>query len=194
MHSLIPQGLAGTNDPHNREAIWLHGYSTAKPLYVMYSRLNHARQQALQQFAPFRSTLLRANKLDPHTILIAKPPLVSILTNYGSRAPPRVYYLPAAATTFAPRMAVIDVLTGQVFATDPMGGLAVTVISGEPRVFLPLGVWEGRKSVVWQVAQVEQQLRPAIGSPKRKTGGASTPGHSRGSSRSSMFSWFRGSK
>ena len=34
---------------------------------------------------------------------------------------------------------VIDVLSRQIFSTDPLGGLSVPILAGEPRVFLPLG-------------------------------------------------------
>jgi alpha-amylase len=184
---LTRQGLTGGADPMNREAIWLHGYTTTKPLYQMFKRLNHARRRALT-FSPFLSTHLKWHKYDTHTVVLSKPPLVSVLTNFGSSAPPRVYYLPSASTTYAPHMPVIDVLTGQVFATDPTGGLAVTIMSGEPRVFLPLGIWEGRKQGIWQNVQLESHNRPHIAGPSRKKSSASLT-HSRGSSKSSVFSW-----
>ncbi|KLT46106.1 alpha-amylase [Cutaneotrichosporon oleaginosum] len=183
-------GLSGGADPFNREAIWKHGFSSSRPMYHVFARLNHARRRAIA-FPPFLTSLMRHHKLDAHTAVFAKPPLVTILTNTGAASPVRVYYLPSALTTFAPRMAVVDALTGQVFATDPQGGLSVPIVSGEPRVFLPLGTWEGRQ-VAWQLsANAEREReRAAI---KHQNGGAS-PAHSRGSSLSSMFSWFRGSK
>lgn len=132
----------------NREAIWLHGYRTTTPYYYMFQRLNLARRRA-QAVAGYRARMAWY-KCDAHTAMIAKPPMVSVLTNHGASAPPRVYYLSPASTTYGANMPVIDVLTGQIFATDPAGGLAVTIISGEPRVFLPLPVFEGRKQPVWQ--------------------------------------------
>lgn len=41
-------------------------------------------------------------------------------------------------------MAVIDVLTGHVYATDPKGALTVVIVAGEPRVFLPLAVYRSQ--------------------------------------------------
>ncbi|BEI88484.1 uncharacterized protein CcaverHIS019_0112020 [Cutaneotrichosporon cavernicola] len=143
-------GLSGGADPDNREAIWNHGFSISKQMYHVFARLNHARRRATA-FPPFLTSLLWHHKLDAHTAVIAKPPLVSIFTNTGSTARVRVYYLPAMLTTYAPSMAVVDALSGQIFATDPQGGLSVPIVSGEPRVFLPLGTWEGRK-VAWQHA------------------------------------------
>lgn len=176
----------------NREAIWLHGYTTTKPLYHMFKRLNHARRRALA-FPSYLTTHLKWHKYDSHTVVLAKPPMVTILTNFGSASPPRVYYLSTATTSYAPHMPVIDVLTGQVFATDPTGGLAVTVLSGEPRVFLPFGVWEGRKQPVWQNLHIESRPPIAAPGPSRKKSSASLT-HSRTSSRSSVFSWLNWGK
>lgn len=186
------QGLNGGADPLNREAIWRYGFSTSKGMYHVYARLNHARRRAMA-FAPFVSTLLRHHKLDHHSVVIAKAPMVSILTNIGSAAPVKAYYLPSAVTSYAARMAVIDALTGQIFATDPQGGLSVPIVAGEPRVFLPMGLWEGRQGG-WQ-ATVPQAIQEGVKTPlKHKSSYGSSPSHSRGSSLSSMFSWFRGSK
>lgn len=172
----------------NREAMWLHGFSTDSPLYQAFKRLNHARRRAMAHDS-FLSTHLKWHKYDSHTVVISKPPLVSILTNAGASSPPKVYYLPSAATTYAPHMPVVEVLTGQIFATDPNGGLAVTILSGEPRVFLPLGILEGRRQYNWQNLLIE---KPRLNS--KKSGTLSSPGHSRGSSRSSIFSftWLTG--
>lgn len=171
--------------------MWLYGFPTSKPMYHTFARMNHARRRA-RAYPPFLSTLVTPHNLDTHSVLLSKPPLATVLTNVGSRSTPLVYYLPSSATQYAPRMAVIDVLTGQIFATDPSGGLAVTLVAGEPRSFLPLGIWEGRPQVVWQAVQQHH----GISSPGRKKAstGSSTPGHSRGSSLSSMFGWLRGSK
>lgn len=121
--------------------------------------------------------------------------MVSIVTNVGSAAPVRVYYLPSAVTTYAPRMAVVDALSGQIFGTDPQGGLSVPIVSGEPRVFLPMAIWEGRQAA-WQ-ASTSLGIQDRSSTPLKKKSSYSSqmsPTHSRGSSLSSMFSWFRGSK
>jgi alpha-amylase len=41
-------------------------------------------------------------------------------------------------------MPVIDILSGQVCATDPKGSLTVAIVAGEPRVFLPLAVYRSQ--------------------------------------------------
>ncbi|TXT15561.1 hypothetical protein VHUM_00064 [Vanrija humicola] len=185
-------GLRGGSDPFNREAIWLFGYAPNKPMYLVFQRLNLARRQAMGT-GGFH-TLLKHHKLDPKTAVLVKGPMVSILTNSGSLVLPRVYYLPSAITGYAPKMPVVDVLTGQIFATDPSGGLAATIVAGEPRVYLPFSVFEGRKEVQWQMSAADRVAAAQPLGHKRAGSIASGKTHSRQSSRgSTMFGWLRGS-
>lgn len=182
------QGLSGGDDPHNREALWL---SAPTSMYRTFGRINHARRRAVT-VPGYLTTLLRHHRLDMHTAALVKPPLVSVLTNTGAGAAPRAYYLPGAFTTYAPLIPVVDVLTGTILATDPGGGIAVPIVNGEPRVLMPLSVWEGR-GAAWQ--STREPISPAVASPQRRKGPrSSNGGHSRGSSKSSVFSWLRGSK
>ncbi|KAL7418971.1 hypothetical protein Q5752_006655 [Cryptotrichosporon argae] len=136
-------GMVGGEDPHNREAMWTFGFSdpSVAPLYPFFTALNRARRHALAHL-PYLSTPLAASRLDNHTTALSKPPLVSVLTNAGSAAPAAVHYLPVSQTAYRPRMAVIDVLSGELTATDPQGGLSVVVVAGQPRVYIPLAVWD----------------------------------------------------
>lgn len=163
-------------------------------MYLVFQRLNLARRRAMET-SGFHS-LLKHHKLDPKTAVLVKGPMVSMLTNSGSLVLPRVYYLPSAITGYAPKMPVVDVLTGQIFATDPSGGLAATIVAGEPRVFLPFSVFEGRKEVQWQMSAADRiAAAPAIGHGHKRGAGSISSGktHSRTSSKgSSMFGWLRG--
>ncbi|RXK37283.1 hypothetical protein M231_05425 [Tremella mesenterica] len=152
-------GLRGGHDPHNREAIWLHGYETTSPLYSTFLTLNTARRKAIQH-PPFLSTLIRTLILNNHTISISKPPLLTILTNSGSLSPTFVVHVPSMLTSYKPLLPVIDVISGQIFSTDPRGGLSVPLLNGEPRVFLPLNIHlgDGVKAELWKSTnKVEQQ-------------------------------------
>lgn len=169
----------------NREAIWLHGYAPTR-MYTAFTRLNHARRMARQ--APTFGALLRHHKLDAHTAALVKAPLVTVLTNVGIVSPPMVYYLPQTMTTFSPRMPVVDTLTGQIYATDPSGGLAVTIVTGEPRVFLPLMIWEGKQGP-WQTIPQRPPQQAAIQSAGKKKE-SSSGSHSRSSSWGTKMSWF----
>lgn len=156
----------------------------------MYARLNHARKRAAA-YPPYLNTLLKFLKFDTHSVAISKAPMLSVLTNFGANSPPKAYYIPK--TGYAPLIPVIDVLTGQVSATDPHGGLSVVLLSGEPRVFLPLSIWEGRNSV-WQAVQsVKSGVNQA--SPARQHSVPRQPeAHGKSSSFGSVFGWLRGSK
>lgn len=155
----------------------------------MYARLNHARKRA-SAHPPFLNTLLKFMKFDTHSVAISKAPMLSVLTNFGASSSPRAYYI--ARSGYAPLVPVIDVLTGQIFATDPHGGLSVVVLSGEPRVFLPLSIWEGKNSA-WQAVQNAKGVTQS--SPSRQHSVPHQPeSHSKSSSFGSMFGWLRGSK
>ncbi|WRT63429.1 uncharacterized protein IL334_000334 [Kwoniella shivajii] len=136
-------GLTGGDDPMNREAMWLYGYSEATNTFKAIKSLNEARRAAYASHPLFLSTLMRAFQLDNHTIALSKPPLLSVLTNYGTSMAAIGMYLAPTQTSFKPMLPIIDVLSGQIFSTDPQGGLTVSLVNGEPRVFLPLSVQRG---------------------------------------------------
>lgn len=111
---------------------------------------------------------MRAARLNPHAMVITKSPLVSILTNYGSRAAPVVLQISPAQTGYRPLIPVIDIISGHVFATDSKGGLTVPIIAGQPRVFLPLslhrgleGEWAGRPAM----GRIDTDVKTPSGSP-----------------------------
>lgn len=138
----------------NREAIWQYGYQEdtvglqtyvraffdIQPLYSLFRNLNAARRAAVTSNSEFLTTLLKPYELNNQSIAISKPPLLTILTNYGSRIAAVGLYVTSLQSGYKPLLPVIDITTGQIFTTDPRGGLAVPIVAGEPRVFLPLSV------------------------------------------------------
>lgn len=156
--------LQGGDDPYNREAIWLFGYdessvcgSTCSVLHIhslirklqatynMIKALNNARRIA--SASPSFPALLRPFQHGNHTIVISKAPLLSILNNHGSSSPPSYMtgaataipiYIPPSQTGYKGLVPVVNVLTGQIYSTDPYGGLTITIVRGEPLVFIPL--------------------------------------------------------
>ncbi|WVQ81037.1 hypothetical protein IAT38_003144 [Cryptococcus sp. DSM 104549] len=190
-------GLLGGEDPHNREAIWLHGYDqTSAGWYDLVKTLNSARHSAAASYPSFHTTLMRPFQLDNHTIFLNKSPLLSILTNYGTgvSSPVHTFYLTPAQTGLKPLLPVIDVLSGQVFATDPQGGLAVPIVAGDARVFLPLAVHRGVVSKdAWVAVPQPQPIKTKGGG---RLQGPRSPGSPRGEGKrpgfGSMMSWFGG--
>lgn len=114
-----------------------------QPTYNMIKSLNNARRIASS--SPSFPALLRPFQHGNHTIVMSKAPLLSILNNHGSsschitggaRAIPM--HIPPSQTGYKGLLPVINVLTGRIYSTDPYGGLTITIVRGEPLVFIPL--------------------------------------------------------
>lgn len=121
-----------------------------KPLFVLFRNLNAARRAAITSNPDYLTTLLKPYQLNNQSIAIAKPPLLSILTNYGSTVPAVGLYVSSLQSSYKPLLPVIDIISGQIFTTDPRGGLAVPIVAGEPRVFLPLSVYTNPAGAVME--------------------------------------------
>ena len=110
-------------------------------MFAFFRNLNAARRAASTSNPAYLSTLVKPYQLDNHTLALSKPPLLSVLNNYGAAHPAMGIYVEPLQTSFKPLTPVVDVISGQIFSTDPRGGLTVTILGGEPRVFLPLSVY-----------------------------------------------------
>lgn len=142
----------------------------------MFRSLNAARRSAEASHPTFFTTQMHAYLLNNHTTAISKPPLLSILTNYGAHSAPLSLYITSAQTGFKPLIPVIDVLSGHVISTDPRGGLSVPILGGQPRVFLPLSVHSGvSPKAEWQATfmGIDTKVRQAGPSSPASPGGTS---------------------
>jgi alpha-amylase len=207
-------GLQGGEDPFNREAIWLSGYdetsvcpfflslapcvsfnilTSLQSLYRTFHALNLARQKAIASHPLFLSTLVRPYQPNNHTVALSKPPLLSLLSSFGSAPQVVPIHLTQAQTAYKPLIAIIDVLSAQILLTDPNGGLTVPIVHGQPRVFLPLGVWEGRGDAAaslapgWRVDTAESGRVP---SSVTGSGSGSWAGHRKKPSLTAVMNWF----
>ncbi|WVR03431.1 hypothetical protein IAU60_000422 [Kwoniella sp. DSM 27419] len=181
--------LSGADDPMNREAIWVSGYSQETRTYDLIRTINAARRSAIASHPDYLTTVVRPFQLDNHTLALSKAPLLSILTNYGTSMPAIGVHIPPAQTGFKPLLPLIDVLSGQIFSTGPDGGLTVSLVVGEPRVFLPLSVHRGISSKeAWAPALPKLELS----SLSRLSGpnSPSSPSHRKRPSLAGMMSWF----
>ncbi|OCF41740.1 hypothetical protein I317_04444 [Kwoniella heveanensis CBS 569] len=192
-------GLTGGDDPMNREAIWLQGYDIQSATYTTIQALNDARRKAIASHPLYLNTLMRPYQLGNHTIALSKPPLLSVLTNYGTSLPAIGIYLNPSQTGFKPLLPLVDVLTGQIFSTDPRGGLTVTLVSGQPRVFLPLSVYNGISTrEAWEALPPPKLDIGSISRfPNGSSNGLNSPGspssHRKRPSLGAMMSWFSSS-
>ncbi|ORY31951.1 glycoside hydrolase superfamily [Naematelia encephala] len=186
-------GLTGGHDPYNREAIWLYGYDSNMDMYNFFKTLNHARQIAITSHPTFLSTLSRPHQANNHTIAISKPPLLSVVTNTGSHVPAVGIYMAPSQTGYKPLLPIIDVLSEQILSTDPRGGLTVPIVSGQPRVFLPLSLYRDKSSTEsWapnpmRIDNIETGSKSGHGSPTSPT---SPHAHWKRGSLDRVFSFF----
>ena len=150
----------------------------------MFRNLNNARQSAIASNPALLTRLMRAHQINNRTLALSKPPLLSILTNYGSNVPAIGIYLSPQQTGYKPLLPIIDILTGQIHSTDPRGGLTIPIVAGQPRVFLPLSVHLGvvSKEVWASSSKVDQDTDARVATP-------SSPAHKKKSSISSVISW-----
>lgn len=153
----------------------------------MFRTLNSARRSAITSHPAFLHTLMRPHQLNNHTIALTKPPLLTVLTNYGTPTPFVGIYLSPSQTGYKPLLPIIDVLSGQIYSTDPRGGLTIPILDGEPRVFLPLAVHQGVTSEEVWASTLRIDRGGKIGSPA-----SPGSGHRKRSSIHSVMSWFGG--
>jgi len=69
-------------------------------------------------------------------LLIAKPPLVSYLTNRGSTSPVTNVTIPSSISGWTGSITLIEALSCTTYLTESNGDLNVEIRNGEPRVFI----------------------------------------------------------
>ncbi|KAF7340243.1 Alpha-amylase [Mycena venus] len=77
------QALTGSNDPLNREALWLTGYSTTNNLVPTFTVLNTFRNYLVKSATSFITTLATYTLLSSSVINVRKGNVVLVLTNSG---------------------------------------------------------------------------------------------------------------
>lgn len=131
------QALTGSNDPANREALWLTDYRTTGNLVPTITSLNRLRNHAASTSPTFLTTSAVYTLLSSSVIRVRKENLVFVLTNTGSGA--------SAAMTmdgFAPSLDLVEVLTCTHARADEKGRLPL-VLRGEPMVLYPESLLSG---------------------------------------------------
>ncbi|KAJ7691345.1 glycoside hydrolase superfamily, partial [Mycena rosella] len=134
------QGYGGGADPANREALWLSGYETNKPLVAHVTALNVVRRLAIKANASFLAGQVRP--LDPpaepkrdHALQAA---LLTLLTNIGANATVQpTWHIPVGI--YPPGTQLVDVLACAPLVMGPAvdGATAVLASSGLPQVLIP---------------------------------------------------------
>ncbi|KAK4698142.1 hypothetical protein P7C71_g17, partial [Lecanoromycetidae sp. Uapishka_2] len=137
------QSLAGGNDPYNREAIWLQGY-TDNPLYTHIKSLNHVRKQAISKSSAYVTERLQIIYSDDRYIVTNKGPtgsnIVAVYNNLGDTASRS---LSLTGTGFKASGYVIDVLSCSKVQVGSDGTLTAVVVEGMPLVFASVEMLAG---------------------------------------------------
>lgn len=140
------QHYAGGNDPENRKAIWLSGYSTIAPLYTHISVLTRIRALAIARNSTYSSNQNYVIYSDSSTIVTRKGftgnQVVTGLSNQGSGGPEYALTLAGSETGFTTGE-VVDVLCCATMTVDSSGDLSVPMASGLPRVLFPAAQLSG---------------------------------------------------
>ncbi|KAF5879587.1 putative glycoside hydrolase family 13 protein [Botrytis fragariae] len=128
------QSYSGDGDPGSRELMWTSNYNIT-PLYQYIARLNQIRK--LGWDAGFGTHLTTKLYIEDNVAATQKGPVLMVLTNLGSQARSKNISIP---TMFKNGTIIVDILTGESFRVKRSTN--ITIISGEPRIFLPLGLAE----------------------------------------------------
>ncbi|KAK2020081.1 alpha amylase [Colletotrichum eremochloae] len=136
----LEQGLAGSDVPLNRQAMWLTGYDTQSELYQWVSKFLALRSTmaALDSGYLFYNAL--PVKTEDKLIAMRKgfdnSQVVSVYSNVGSNHTFSVS-LDTTQTGFRPCKLILEVVKCRLYVTDGNGMLRAQSESGEPLVFVP---------------------------------------------------------
>jgi alpha-amylase len=129
------QGYNGGADPANREALWLSGYDTQKDMYTFITTMNTVRSAAMNASSSFNTNAASIIGQDDNNLVIRKDPIISIVTNRGSKA--STAGMAITNTGFNTPTELIDVVSCATYTTDNKGAFTASVKNGLPAVFNP---------------------------------------------------------
>ncbi|WVO13442.1 hypothetical protein L204_101058 [Cryptococcus depauperatus] len=129
-------GFKGGNDPDNREPLWTAKYDTSSDMYKFFAALNGARTAAGKASGSFYTDQMTVSKLSDTAILVAKKPLISVLSNTGSSASDTSANIQSSVSGWSPSTKIVNALTCETSTTDGSGNLAITIKKGEPLVLI----------------------------------------------------------
>ncbi|KAJ5689839.1 hypothetical protein N7462_004231 [Penicillium macrosclerotiorum] len=151
------QHYSGGSDPANREATWLSGYSTTAELYTFIASANKIRALAVSSDSSYLTSqvgypfsLYNESKLtittlqnnafytDSHTLAMKKgtsgSQIITVLSNYGASG--SSYTLTLSGSGYSSGTKLMEMFTCTSVTVDSSGAIAVSMVSGLPRVFM----------------------------------------------------------
>ena len=136
------QHYSGGDDPSNREATWLSGYSTTSPLYTHIAKLNQIRNKAINDLADdyltYKSIVLYSSA---NALALRKASVITIVNNMGEQGGDNTFTL--ENTGFSEGEEVVEVLTCGSATAGNGGNLGVGLSKGLPQAWYPAGMLAG---------------------------------------------------
>lgn len=150
------QRYTGADDPYNREAIWLSGYSETSDFYRFFASLNQVRNVAIaveQNYLTYKALIIHS---DSSVIAMRKGeqnPMTIVVNNQGSGG--GSYTLSLGNTGYTSGEAVVEILSCTTVIVDSDGNLPVPMNQGAPKVRRAVRfVWKS-----WLIQQCRSFIR-----------------------------------
>ncbi|KAL2861356.1 glycoside hydrolase superfamily [Aspergillus pseudodeflectus] len=139
------QHYSGGNDPYNREATWLSGYSTESELYKLVAASNAIRTHAIGQDEGYLTYMNWPIYQDDSTIAMRKgyagTQIITVLTNAGADG--SSYTLSLPNTGYEAGLELTEIYSCTSLTVDSDGSVPVPMKGGLPRVLYPSAGLEG---------------------------------------------------
>lgn len=133
------QHYSGGEDPANREATWLSGYSTSSELYTFIARTNAIRRLAVAKDSGYITARNTPFYQDSNTLAMRKGssnnPVITVLSNRGSSG--NTYTLTLSNTGYSSGTSLTELYTCSTITAGSGGSLSVPMASGQPRSLVP---------------------------------------------------------
>lgn len=130
------QHYSGGNDPANREATWLSGYSRTATLYKHIAATNAIRALLVSATSgTWATSINKAVFQDSTTIGMTKGGALTVLSNLGASG--SSYTLTVTNTGLTAGASLVELYSCASVTVNSAGGVAVPMASGQPRVLVP---------------------------------------------------------
>ncbi|KKK25536.1 hypothetical protein P175DRAFT_0505923 [Aspergillus ochraceoroseus IBT 24754] len=139
------QHYSGGNDPANREATWLSGYSTTSELYTFIASTNAIRSHAIRKDDNYLTYKNYPIYQDTSTLAMRKgtngSQVVTVLSNQGASG--SSYTLSLTGAQYDAGLELVEIYTCASVTVRSDGTVPVPMKSGLPRVLYPRSLLSG---------------------------------------------------
>ena len=96
-------------------------------MYSFFTSLNAARRATAAANSAFYTSAMALSIPSPQELIIAKPPLISVLSNRGSAGAVQQVPINAGTSNWGANAAIVDAVTCDTFTTNSAGNLQVSM-------------------------------------------------------------------